>query len=227
MAKKIKKKRKIKWLAILIALIILCIFALIGYGALKTKVKNIVILGNQHVNDQVIIETAGLTDYPEFYLVNTASMKRKILANPYIKNVSVKKKFYHLVEITVEEYKILYQRGTDKKIILEDGNELLSEDKIFGIPILLNYVPDTKQDSFLEGMKQMKPEVLKQISEITYVPNEYDKDRFLLTMDDGNSVYLTLTKFEMINYYDEVLPQLEGRKGILYLDSGNHFQIME
>lgn len=227
MAKKIKKKRKIKWLAILIALITLCIFAIIGYGVLKMKVKNIVILGNQHVNDQVIIETAGLTDYPEFYLVNTASIKRKILANPYIKNVSVKKKFYHLIEIAVEEYKILYQRGTDKKIILEDGNELLSEDKIFGIPILLNYVPDTKQDGFLEGMKQMKPEVLKQISEITYVPNEYDKDRFLLTMDDGNSVYLTLTKFEMINYYDEVLPQLEGRKGILYLDSGNHFQIME
>ena len=46
-------------------------------------------------------------------------------------------------------------------------------------------------------------------------------------MDDGNSVYLTLTKFEQINYYDEVLPQLEGKKGILYLDSGNHFEIME
>ncbi len=39
------------------------------------------------------------------------------------------------------------------------------------------------------------------------------KHRFLLYMDDGNSVYLTLTKFEQINYYDEVLPQLEGKKG--------------
>ena len=38
---------------------------------------------------------------------------------------------------------------------------------------------------------------------------------------------LTLTKFEVINYYDDVLGQLEGRKGILYLDSGNHFKIME
>ena len=46
-------------------------------------------------------------------------------------------------------------------------------------------------------------------------------------MDDGNSVYLTLTKFRMINYYNDVLPQLDGKKGILYLDSGNHFQIME
>ena len=40
-------------------------------------------------------------------------------------------------------------------------------------------------------------------------------------------VYLTLTKFKQIEYYNDVLEQLEGRKGILYLDSGNHFQIKE
>ena len=65
------------------------------------------------------------------------------------------------------------------------------------------------------------------ISDIEYVPNDYDKDRFLLYMDDGNMVYLTLTKFKQIEYYNDVLEQLEGRKGILYLDSGNHFQIKE
>ena len=76
-------------------------------------------------------------------------------------------------------------------------------------------------------MKQVNPEIKQKISEISYLPNDYDKDRFLLYMDDGNSVYLTLTKFKMINYYNEVLPQLDGKKGILYLDSGNHFQIMQ
>ena len=76
-------------------------------------------------------------------------------------------------------------------------------------------------------MLEINDETREKISEISYVPNEYDKDRFLLYMDDGNSVYLTLTKFKMFNYYIEVLPQLEGKKGILYLDSGNHFQIME
>ena len=76
-------------------------------------------------------------------------------------------------------------------------------------------------------MNRLDDDILGKISEIEYVPNDYDKDRFLLSMDDGNSVYLTLTKFEMINYYDDVLTQLEGKKGILYLDSGNHFKIME
>ena len=46
-------------------------------------------------------------------------------------------------------------------------------------------------------------------------------------MDDGNSVYLTLTKFSKINYYDESIAQLGGHKGILYLDNGNYFKIMQ
>ena len=45
-------------------------------------------------------------------------------------------------------------------------------------------------------------------------------------MDDGNNVYLTLTKIDKINYYNKVLAQLDGHKGILYLDNGNHFKIM-
>ena len=76
-------------------------------------------------------------------------------------------------------------------------------------------------------MKNIDENILAKISDIEYVPNDLDKDRFLLYMDDGNMVYLTLTKFKMINYYNDVLEQLEDRKGILYLDNGNHFQIKE
>ena len=61
-------------------------------------------------------------------------------------------------------------------------------------------------------------DILSKISDITYAPNEYDKERFLLYMDDDNSVYLTLTKFKKINYYNEVLEQLEGKKTILDKD---------
>ena len=97
----------------------------------------------------------------------------------------------------------------------------------FRVPRLLNYVPDNKYSKFIKKMNNIKQDILGKISDIEYTPNDLDKDRFLLYMDDGNAVYLTLTKFNMINYYNEVLGQLENRKGILYLDSGNHFQIKE
>ncbi len=224
---KLVKKKKLRIVPVLITIVILVLLFGLAKIVLEARIENIVIKGNNRVSDQTIIDLAGVQDYPSFFLTSSASMQRKIKANPYIKEVYIHKNFYHVLEIEVEEYKLLYKRASDNKVILENGNELLSEDNILGIPVLLNYVPDTKQESFLKGMSEMKEDILKQISEITYVPNDFDKDRFLLTMDDGNSVYLTLTKFNMINYYDEVLPQLEGRKGILYLDSGNHFQIME
>ena len=95
------------------------------------------------------------------------------------------------------------------------------------MPRLINYVPDNKYNKFIKNMIKVDESVLSKISDIEYLPNDYDKDRFLLYMDDDNMVYLTLTKFKMINHYNEVLAQLDNHKGILYLDSGNHFKIME
>ena len=130
--------------------------------------------------------------------------------------------------IEVEENKPLFYSEVDKKIVFSNKESIDVDDySLFRVPRLLNYVPDTKYNSFIKNVNKVDEEILGMISDIEYVPNDLDKDRFLLYMDDGNMVYLTLTKFKMINYYNDVLTQLEGRKGILYLDNGNHFQIKE
>ena len=61
------------------------------------------------------------------------------------------------------------------------------------------------------------------ISEIKYDPNNIDKERFLITMNDGNYVYVTLYKITAINEYLKILSKV-NKKGILYLDSGNFFE---
>ena len=63
------------------------------------------------------------------------------------------------------------------------------------------------------------------ISEIKYVPNDIDDERFIFTMNDGNYVYITLTKISSMNEYIKILGTLDGKKGILNLDSGNYFEI--
>ena len=63
-----------------------------------------------------------------------------------------------------------------------------------------------------------------QISEIIYTPSEYDNTRFLLYMNDGNHIYINISKLDNLNYYSEIYPTLNGKKGTLYLDSGNHFE---
>lgn len=226
MAKKVKKKIRIRILPIIIIIFILTLLFGSVYLLSLIPIKNIYISGNNYLKDQEIIELAKIENYPSFLKTRTKDIKKNIKKSPYVKSVTIKKKILGIVEIQIEEYNILFRKEENNKIVLEDKEELIDNEK-YQVPILLNYIPDTKYDSFIKGMNQVTPSIKNQISEIRYYPNTQDEDRFLLYMNDGNYVYLTLTKFKQINYYEDVLEKLDGKKGILYLDSGNHFKIME
>ena len=226
MAKKIKKKVKIRILPILILLVMVGFIVGTYYLLTLIPIKNIYITGNDYLTDQEIIELAGIENYPSFLKTTISSMKRNIKQNDYIKNVKITKRLFAEVHIEIEEQNLLFRKEENGKVVLANQKEVDDGQK-YQLPILLNYVPDTKYDSFIKGMNVVTNDIKNQISEIRYYPNEQDEDRFLLYMSDGNYVYLTLTKFKQINYYEDVLEKLEGKKGILYLDSGNHFQIME
>ena len=72
-------------------------------------------------------------------------------------------------------------------------------------------------------MMKIDDNTLNIISEISYTPNDIDKERFLFSMNDGNYVYVTLTKLKNINEYKNIIDSVENKKGILYLDYGNYF----
>ena len=223
---KVVKKRRIRLSGLLVLLIILAVIVFSVYFFLNYRIKNIVIVGNKYISDDEIIDIANIRDYPKFFLTNTYNLEKKLKDNDFIKSVNVKRKMQGVFYIDIEEYDVFYKNAVTEKYVLSNLKEVEST-LSFRVPILVNYIPNDKFEKLIEYTFDIDDAVFGKISEVRYDPNEYDKDRFLLYMDDGNSVYLTLNKFEMINYYNEVLPQLEGKKGILYLDSGNHFKIME
>ncbi|CDE74388.1 cell division protein DivIB [Clostridium sp. CAG:451] len=225
---KIKKKKRLKLIPFLLFVLVIAATFFLVDVLLDTRVENIIIKGNKIVTDQQIIDEAGLRNYPSFYKTTSYNIKKALEKNSFIKEVKVKRSFYHVITIEVSEYKVLLKKETTGKLVLENMNEVTTDQEIpYTVPRLVNDVPKNKYSKLLKNLLKVKRSVRSSISEFYYDPNEFDKDRFLLYMDDGNSVYLTLTKFRMINYYNDVLPQLDGKKGILYLDSGNHFQIME
>lgn len=226
MTKRVKRKVKIRILPIFIIFVVIGIIVGCSYLLTLLPIKNIYITGNTYLTDQEIIELAQIEEYPSFLLTTTSSIKKHILQLPYIKKVIIKKKLFSEIHIEIMEENLLFRKEETGNIVLGNKEEVDDQNK-YHLPILLNYVPDTKYDSFIKGMNKVNEDVKAQISEIKYYPNEQDDDRFLLYMNDGNYVYLTLTKFKQINYYEDVLSKLDGKKGILYLDSGNHFQVME
>lgn len=228
MAKKMVKKRKLRVFRFLLLILILIGLFFGVYFYLHLPIYNILVKNTEYVNDDYILEVAGIKNYPSYWLTRSKKIEKKLLKSPYIESVNVKRKFFNTFIIDINENRPLFYNQTDNSVVFENKVSLKAANTMsFRMPRLLNYVPDNKYNAFIKGMSNIKEDTLGKISDIEYQPNDYDKERFLLYMDDGNMVYLTLTKFEMINYYNDVLSQLEDRKGILYLDNGNHFQIKE
>lgn len=220
-----KKKKKMKKDFIKFCLIILILFGIstLVYYGIGPNIKNIYVLNNNYLSDQEIIDLAGLNTYPNFYTTSSSSIKKKLKSNTLIKDVKIKKILFNKIYIYVDEYEVLFYNQNTSKYVLENKKEVLLDGIV--VPTLINYVPDTKYNTFINKYILLDDKVKQKISEIKYDPNTIDEDRFFLYMNDGNYVYITLTKMELLNKYNEAITKVEGKKGTLYLDSGNYFEI--
>ena len=222
--KKTKVKRKIKMVPILILFVAIVLLYFLIKLIFGIKIQNIYIKGNINLSDEYIIEKAKLEDYPSYYKNLSFIIEKRLESDIFIKDAKVRRQFFAVINIEVEENNVLFYKENDGRYVLEDGEETGEVPYNINPITVINYVPDTVYDNFVKKMSLVPEEVRTKISEIKYDPSDYDQSRFMLYMKDGNYVYLTLTKFDSINYYNEIYPTLEGKKGILYLDSGNHFQ---
>lgn len=222
-----KKKKKNKKKIILKILIIIIILGSLIFYFKNMKIKNIYVTGNNNLKDQEIIELAGINNYPNLFQTSSRKIEKKIKLNPLIDSVKVKKTFLGKITINIKEHNLLLKNEIDNTIYLDNGQKITNDINIIGLPTLTNDVAKDILNNFLKKLNTINKDILSKISEITYSPNEYDKDLFLFLMNDGNYVYITTTRLDNINKYENVLLELEGKKGIIYLDSGNHFEILE
>lgn len=224
MAKK-KKKRVLKVKNICIILIILLLIIVSGYYLITMPIKNIYIKKNSIISDDEIIESANLYNYPSFLLTRKSQLSNQIKKNKYIKSVKISKKIGNILEITVDEYKSI-AITKEGKIIIETGKTLENTYNLSDIPILINEISDKNiYNNFSNKFSKINTNILRQISQIEYSPIEVDPDRFILYMNDGNVVHITLTKIEKLNKYNKIKDALEGKRGIIYLDSGNYVEL--
>lgn len=218
-----KRKAKIKLKGFIIIFIIILLAVLVFFGYRNIKVKNIYVTGNNLLKEYEIIELASLKDYPYLYQVNNKNIEKDIKTNSLVKSVKIKKTLLGKITITIEENKVMYQ-DKEGMYVLSNNERIELDTPLLGIPTLIND-PDGLEEKLIVKMNIIDEDILKRISEIEYKPNDLDKERFMFYMTDGNYVYITLNKINLINSYNEIYPTLEGKKGILYLDSGNHFEI--
>lgn len=227
MAKKKKKKRVLKIKNILIFLMILVLIGYSIYYILNMPIKNIYISGNNIISDEEVLKNTGLENYPSFILTLSSNIKDNILKNNYIKEVKITKKIGNIVEIDIEEYIPLALKEQTNEIIISSGDILPNTYNITDAPILINEIDTKIYEEYINKFSQVDNDVIRQISQIEYSPVTVDDERFLLYMDDGNLVYITLTKIKKLNKYNSIKAKMEGKKGIIYLDSGDYVELKQ
>lgn len=218
-------KKKIKIKSILLCLLIILILFLIGWYIFKARIKNIYVIGNNYLKEIDIIEEANLIFYPKIIDINTSNIEKKLEGNDLIEKAKVTKNYFGKVMIEIDEKEILFKDNANNYYL--DNGKIITNPKIeIVVPSLIKEMPNNDiLDKFIRKYNKIDKDIRLKISEIEYAKDNLDNEKFLFYMYDGNYVYITLSKIELMNSYNDIYVQLGDNHGILYLDSGNHFQI--
>lgn len=209
-----KKKFIIFLLIIFIMLFVVKIF--------NTNITNIYINGNNYYTDQEIIDLSGISNYPNSIKNLSFTIENKLEKDIFISKAHVTKNLLlNKVYIEVgENYPLFYY--------LEKNNTILYDGKIveeyLNVPTVNNILPEDIYDELIKKFKKINIDILNRMSELNYEPNERYKDRFLILMNDGNYIYITLDKFLTLNKYLSIVKYIDSDgNGIIKLDSGKYF----
>ncbi len=224
--KKKRSKKKINLKKIFGFLFFLFILGTFVYCVFNVNIKNIYVKGNIYLSDQEIIDIAEIENYPNSMNNLSYKIKSKLESNTYINKAVVMRRgiLLNKVYISVKENYPLFYYLSDNKTVLYDGTKV---DDMYTLPTVINFIPNTIYDEFLDKMRNINIDILSRVSEIEYNPNDVDIKRFFLLMNDGNYVYITLNKFLNLNKYVDVMKSIKNKKGILYLDSGEYFEVFD
>lgn len=218
------KKRKLKIKRIIFCLLFLCLVVSMFILAGNIPIKNIYIIGNSIVSDKKIITTSNIDNYPPILSTKKKDIINNLKNNNYIKEVKVEKKFPSKLYIYITEYKVL--SIYNNKVLLNSGILVDNTYNIYNVPTLISDITNVK-DKYVSSFNEINSDILLKISEVEYTPNDVDNERFTLYMNDGNLVYITLNKISKLNKYNSIYSKLDGKKGIIYLDSGDYIEVKE
>lgn len=218
---KAKKKRRIKYKNIIIFLILILLIVILYFKIFNVNLSTVYVTGNEILTDEEVIQIAKISKKSSDNSI--INIKKRLENNKYILSATVSKKNnLKEVYIDIKENRPLFIYND--QTILTDGTKVSEK---YNIPIVTNEIDSSIYEQFLNKFSNIDYSISTHISEIKYYPNDVDKKRFLFTMSDGNYVYLTLNLLSNINEYLKIIKNFEGKKGILYLDSGKYFQVIE
>ncbi len=217
-------KRRLNLKRVFLLALIIYLFYIGITSLLKINVSSVTVNGNNYVSDSTIIKLAGFNEKVPFFGFTEKTVCEKVESNGLIHSCKVTREKGWKVKITVEENEPLFYYSANGKIALSDGS-MIDGENTYGVPTLINYVPEKVLLGFISGLSAIKSDIIHSISEIEYTPSAnsdgtyIDDERFMLSMNDGNIVYINNKRLSILQYYEKVYASIGDKKGIFNFDS--------
>lgn len=170
------------------------------------EICNIEITGNSQVSQEMILELSEINMKENIFLANVIKAKSKIIKNPYVKDVIVKRELPDKIKIEVVENQKVYMLKLDNQFAYLDkyGYVLeISENKIKDLIVLEGY---TTAKEYIEAGKNLNEEDTERLEDIEQILKSSEK------IDIKNKI----TNISIEDKKDYIL-QLSKEKKIIYI----------
>ncbi|ERJ12834.1 cell division protein FtsQ/DivIB [Haloplasma contractile] len=177
-------------------------------------VDTILVEGNYYVSEEDVIIHSGLNNDQLFLAIDQHKIEFLVTSHPVIQSVTMTKQFPNDIKIEVLEHKVigcLEEENNYFQLFSNGYREQVSPltscqgSIITGVNAYFN---DMLLESFINEFSKIGKDTLSQISETIYSPNEFNKNRIISYMTDGNKIIYTIDTIHKLNYYKDMVNQI-------------------
>ena len=205
---KIQKRKIIKKIT-MIALLIGILLAGFVFFLLSPafNIKKINVLNNSNISTQAIVNLSGIHINENMFKFSKSEVKKKILANPYIEEVKIKRKLFNNIEISVKEREatLMLEYGNSYVYINNQGYILEISTQKLNVPTLTGYVTPLDQVKPGNRLNREDLERLKTVLSIMEIASSNDLASLITKIDikSKKDFILTLEAEDKIVYLGE------------------------
>ena len=201
-----RKKDNIFLYSFICGFTVLVLFIVFLLFSRESKVFDVTVSGNRYFDEQDIIKTGSVND--NYFLNVPFLIENKLKKHPLINNAKVSLLDGKVINLEIEEKKIVGYRLTDEsefEAILSDGSlYTLKDNEIYLISNApqISIANEDKLSKLCKNIDELEPDIIKQISEINSYPFTYDPDMYEFVMADGNYCFVSLNDInKIVEYY--------------------------
>lgn len=224
-----RKKKANRRLVFYLSIFFILISIIVYLQSPLSNVKNIVVSGNDYITKDEMIKQSQLTNQTNIWMIDNKNIEKMIQKNPIIESVDVKRKLPSTVKIQVVENRHVGYIEKDENVypIFGNGTVLSTPAKSLGnSPLLLDFSDEDQLTKMVMELEKVPQNILNLISEIHWEPQDKNKNKVMLYMNDGFIVDATIRDFaNKIQIYPSIASQLEpGIQGIIHIGVGAYFE---